>query len=80
MFEKGKYQKHRALSLEATIAIISKIQDLLYFRQFTSSDFSFEIEAIRIEAKQLILWVKATIYQLPRSIESPLKTTAIEIN
>lgn len=80
MLETGKYQKNKALPLEATIEIIGKIKELLYFRCFNSSNFSFEIYKLRIEAKQLIISVKGNVKRLPSSIEKPLNSAAIKIN
>lgn len=80
IFEGGRYRDDRALSIQATIAVIDKIKDLLYFRHFTSPSLNFEINAVRIEAEQLILDINATVNKLPDSLESSLVTAALEIN
>ncbi|WP_036481183.1 LmeA family phospholipid-binding protein [Myxosarcina sp. GI1] len=80
IFEGGKYQENQTLSLEATVAVLGKIRDLVYFRHFTSPSLNFQIKTIEVKAEQIILDLDATVNQLPDSLESSLITAALEIN
>lgn len=79
-FKGGKYLKDRALDFDETVAMMSKIRDLLYLRDFSTDNLSFKITKIEVEAKQLIVSGNARVKKIPESIADSVKSVASKIN
>ena len=76
----GEYLNDRTLDLNATVAIMNKVQDLLYLRNFENSDLALTVTNIQIEERRLIIRANTQIKQLPESISDSLKSVSSEIN
>jgi len=76
----GKYSTESALSLTETVAIMNKVRDLLYLRQFENEDLAFKIIKIAIANKQLILQADTKIKRLPDSISQSIESVSSKIN
>ncbi len=80
MFKGGKYLHGKFLSLAISVAIMTRIKDLLYLRNFTNPDFAVDLEKIEIKDKHLILWSNIRVYQIPDSLKASIEAVASEIN
>ena len=79
-FDGGKYVGEQTLDLDETVAMMSKISDLLYLRHFSNADLSLNITGIDVEAQQLIITGNTQIKRLPDSIVGSIESVASEIN
>ena len=78
-FKGGKYlDKH--LDFDETVAILNKVQDILYLRHFSNADLTIDISSIEIKSQQLTLQVNAQVRKLPDSMAESIKSVASEIN
>ena len=75
----GKYlDKH--LDLDETVAIMNKVQDILYLRHFSNADLTIDVTSIEIKSQQLTLQGNMQIKKLPDSMAKSIKSVASEIN
>ena len=81
-FDGGKYIGDSTLDLDETVAMMSKICDLLYLRHYSDANLALDITGIEVEAetKQLILRGNAQIKKLSDSITESVKSVASKIN
>ena len=78
-FKGGKYfDKH--LDFDETVAMMNKVQDILYLRHFSDANLTIDITSIEIKSQQLTLQVNAQIRKLPDSMAESIKSVASEIN
>lgn len=80
LFSGGRYLGQQVLHLDETVAIMDKIRELLYLRHYSNPDLSFEVTAIEIETKQLILRGNAQIIKLPESISQSIEMVASDLD
>lgn len=80
LFSGGRCLGQEALHLDETVAIMSKIRDLLYLRHYANSDLSFELTSIDISTKQLILQGNAQIVRLPQSLSRSVESVASDLD
>ena len=79
-FKGGKYLEAETLDLDETIAMMSKIGDLLYLRNFSNDNLSLNLTNIKIEDKQLIVRGKVRVKKLPKSLAESVESLASTIN
>jgi len=79
-FGGGKYLENQTLDLNETVAIMDKVRDLLYLRNFENDDLAFDITNIQIKEQQLIIQANTEIKQLPDSISESIKSVSSKIN
>ncbi len=79
-FQGGKYLDKRSLDLDETVAIMNKVQDILYLRHFSNADLTIDITNIEIKAQQLTLQGNMEIKKLPDSLAESIRSVASEIN
>jgi len=79
-FGGGKYLENQTLDLNETVAIMNKVQNLLYLRNFENDDLAFDITNIQIKQQQLIIQANTEIKRLPDSISQSIKSVSSEIN
>lgn len=79
-FDGGQYVGEQTLDLDETVAMMSKISELLYLRHFSNADLSFDITRIDVEAQQLIIKGNVRIKRLPNSIVESIESVASEVN
>ncbi|MEC4894725.1 MAG: DUF2993 domain-containing protein [Oscillatoria sp. PMC 1051.18] len=63
--QKGDFQEGKDLPLEATIAILEQVEQLLKLRHLRLSTLSLDIDRIEVTTKKIILWAQVHIEQLP---------------
>ena len=81
-FDGGKYIGETTLDLDETVAMMSKICDLLYLRHYSDANLSLDITDLNIEpeSKQLIVQANASVKRIPDSITEPMESVASQIN
>lgn len=79
-FGGGQYLEEEGFDLDETVALMSKISDLLYLRHFSNSDLSFDVTHLEIKNQQLHLSGEARVKKLPDSIDQSIKSVASKIN
>ena len=80
IFNGGQYLDERGMNLDETVAIMSKIRDLLYLRHYSNPDLAFNITRIDVTSQQLTVQGNAQIKRLPESISQSIETVASDIN
>ena len=80
IFNGGQYLDEKGLNLDETVAIMSKIRDLLYLRHYSNSNLAFSITRIDVTSQELIVCGNAQIKRLPKSISRSIETVASDIN
>ncbi|MBE9044502.1 DUF2993 domain-containing protein [Pleurocapsales cyanobacterium LEGE 10410] len=79
-FDGGQYVGEQTLDLNETVAMMSKISDLLYLRHFSNADLSLDITGIDVEAQQLMITGDVQIKRLPDSVVESIESVASEVN
>ncbi|MGF1590746.1 MAG: DUF2993 domain-containing protein [Pleurocapsa sp.] len=79
-FNGGRYLENQTLDLDETVAIMSKVSDLLYLRNFSNADLALNITGVEIKAQKLILQGNAQVKRLPNSLAQSLESVASKIN
>jgi|GEM_PF-5614656 len=79
-FGGGKYLENKTLDLNETVAIMNKVQDLLYLRHFENNNLAFAVTEIQIKNRQLVIQANTQIKQLPNSISESIESVSSEIN
>lgn len=62
--EEGKYLEGKGLSLCATSALLSKVNEFLQQRHFNLKDIAIALERLKVEQGKIILWVQAHIEEI----------------
>jgi hypothetical protein len=76
----GQYLADQTLDLAETVAIMSKVRDLLYLRHFDNADLSLDISKIKVEEQRLIVEGTAQVKRIPDSTSQLVKSLASKIN
>jgi hypothetical protein len=81
-FNGGKYIGKTTLDLDETVAMMSKICDLLYLRHYSDANLSLDITDLNVEpeSKQLVVQANASVKRIPDSITEPMESVASQIN
>lgn len=79
-FKGGKYLEEETLDFDETVAMISKIKDLLYLRDFANDNLSLNVTSIKVEDKQLIVRGKLQLKAVPESIAESIESLTSKIN
>ena len=81
-FNGGKYIGETTLDLDETVAMMSKICDLLYLRHYSDANLSLDITDLDVEpeSKQLVVQANASVKRIPDSITEPMESVASQIN
>ena len=81
-FDGGKYIGETTLDLDETVAMMSKICDLLYLRHYSDANLSLDITDIEVdpELEQLIVQGNVRVKRLPDSIIESMKSVASQVN
>lgn len=81
-FEGGKYIGETTLDLDETVAMMSKICDLLYLRHYSNSNLSLDITDIEVksELEQIIVEGYAKVKKIPDSLVESMESVATQIN
>lgn len=81
-FDGGKYIGETTLDLDETVAMMSKICDLLYLRHYSDANLSLNITDIEAdpELERLIVRADAEAIKIPDSIIKSMESVASEIN
>ncbi len=79
-FIEGQYLGKQTLDLDETVAIMNKVRDLLYLRNFSNDDLALNITNIQIEEQQLTITGNTQIKRLPDSISQSIKSITSKIN
>ena len=81
-FDGGKYIGETTFDLDETVAMMSKICDLLYLRRYSDANFSLDITDIEVEpeSKQLIVQADARVKKIPDSIMKSMESVASRVN
>jgi hypothetical protein len=76
----SRYLGDQTFDLDELVAIMNKIRDLLYLRNFANDDLAFKITSIQLENQQLLLKGDSQIKRLPDSVSKSIKSVASEIS
>jgi hypothetical protein len=76
----GQYLEDQTLDLDETVAIMNKIRDLLYLRNFANDDLALNITGVKIEERQLIIESNTQIKKLPNSISQSIQSVTSKLN
>lgn len=81
-FNGGKYIGETTLDLDETVAMMSKICDLLYLRRYSDGNLSLNITNIEVEpeSQQLIVEADARVKKIPDSIMESMESVANQVN
>ena len=81
-FDGGKYIGETTLDLNETVAMMSKICDLLYLRHYSDANLVLDITNIEVEpeSEQLIVEADARVKKIPDSIMQSMKSVATQVN
>ena len=81
-FNGGKYISKTTLDLDETVAMMSKICDLLYLRHYSDGNLSLNITNIELkpELEQLIVQADAEVKRIPDSIMESMESLATQVN
>ena len=81
-FDGGKYIGETTLDLDETVAMMSKICDLLYLRRYNDANLSLDITDIEVEPEleQLIIQADARVKKIPDSIMKSMESIATQVN
>ena len=81
-FDGGKYIGETTLDLDETVAMMSKICDLLYLRHYNDANLSLDITDIEVKPKlqQLIVQADARVIKIPDSIIESMESVATQVN
>ena len=80
-FDGGKYIGETTLDLDETVAMMSKICDLLYLRHYSDGNLSLNITDIEVEqSQQLIVQADARVKKIPDSIMKSIESIATQVN
>lgn len=81
-FDGGKYIGETILDLDETVAMMSKICDLLYLRHYSDDNLALDITNIEVEPEldRLIVQADASVKRVPDSITDLMKSVATQVN
>ena len=79
-FKGGEYLEEETLDFDETVAMMSKIKDLLYLRDFANDNLSFNVTTIEVEDKQLIVRGKLRLKAVPESFAESIESVTSKIN
>ena len=81
-FDGGKYIGETTLDLDETVAMMSKVCDLLYLRHYSDGNLSLDITDIEVEPEleQLIVQADARVKEIPNSIMESMESVATQVN
>ena len=81
-FDGGKYIGETTLDLDETVAMMSKICDLLYLRHYSDANLALNITNIEVdpESEQLIVEADARVKKIPDSIMQSMMSVATQVN
>lgn len=80
VFNGGQYLNEKGMNLDETVAIMSKIRDLLYLRHYSNCDLAFNITRIDVTSQELVVRGNALIKRLPESISQSIETVASDLS
>ena len=76
----GQYLENKTLDLDETVAIMNKVRDLLYLRDFANEDLALKVTGIKIEERQLMIECNTQIKKLPNSISQSIQSVTSKLN
>ncbi len=81
-FDGGKYIGETTLDLDETVAMMSKICDLLYLRHYSDGNLSLDLTNIEVkpESEQLMVQADARVKKIPDSIMKSMESVATQVN
>ena len=81
-FDGGKYIGETTLDLDETVAMMSKICDLLYLRRYSDGNLSLNITDLEVkpQSQQLIVQADARVKKIPDSIMKSMESVASRVN
>lgn len=76
----SRYLGDQTFDLDEIIAIMNKVRDLLYLRDFANEDLALKITDIKIEEGQLMIECNTQIKKLPNSISQSIQSVTSKLN